>query len=67
MDIAWTDTGAGYGSNSDISAGNSLTIGSDSGEVGGTDVSSDGEADIVWEPASGYNSATLGSWEGPDA
>jgi len=65
MDIAWTD--GAYGSSSDISAGNSLTIGTETGEFGSSNVAADGEADIIWEPASGDNSATLGSWEGPDA
>ena len=53
-------TWGNYGSPSgttQVSAGNRATI----------DVGSAAEIDIVWESTSGQDSATLGSWEGPDA
>jgi len=65
-DITDCDWTAKYGSDSEITAGNSFTIGSESSEYCGTDVGSDGEVDVIWERAEGDSSATLGEWDGPD-
>ena len=46
-----------YSSSDTISAGSGLTV----------DVSSDDTVRVVWEPAEGGDSATLGKWDGPDA
>ncbi|WP_225335928.1 type IV pilin [Halomicrobium urmianum] len=56
---AWSDSigNSNYGADSVISAGNSLTVG----------VQSDQTVRVVWEPQEGGSSATLATWEGPDA
>jgi flagellin-like protein len=51
------DTSVSYGDNTDINAGNSVTV----------SVSSDDTVRIVYEPSSGGSSATIGKWDGPDA
>ena len=50
---------AGTGSpNSAVTAGSTIRV---------HGIASDGEIDIVWERSTGDNSATLSSWEGPEA
>jgi len=58
-DGAWSDGigNSNYNAESTISAGNSIAF----------DVSSSDTIRIVWEPSSGGDSATLATWEGPDA
>jgi len=68
----WHQYESGVGSDSEITAGNQITIGD--GDSSGThdsadteEIGSDGEVDVVWERQDGDSSATLGSWDGPDA
>ena len=58
------DTESGAGSFSTISANDDVTAGS---TIKVHQIGSDGEIDIVWERSTGDNSATLSSWEGPEA
>ncbi|WP_226012807.1 type IV pilin [Halomicrobium salinisoli] len=54
----WTTAGAGnYGEGSVISAGSGITV----------DVANGDTIRVVWEPSQGGSSATLATWEGPDA
>ncbi|WP_226021484.1 type IV pilin [Halomicrobium salinisoli] len=56
----WTSGGAGdasYGEGSVISAGSGITV----------DVANGDTIRVVWEPSQGGSSATLATWEGPDA
>jgi flagellin-like protein len=50
-------TDCGYGSNTELSAGNSLNV----------RVDSDDSVRVVWNDDTEGNSATLTEWEGPDA
>ncbi|PSQ02341.1 type IV pilin [Halobacteriales archaeon QS_4_69_31] len=56
-----TESGASF---STISASDDVTAGN---EIKVHQIGSDGEIDIVWERSTGDNSATLSSWEGPEA
>ena len=58
------DTESGATSFSTISASDDVTAGN---EIKVHQIGSDGEIDIVWERSTGDNSATLSSWEGPEA
>jgi len=53
-----TYAGSSVSSNSEITAGNRAQV---------QCLGSDGEVDVVWQRTGGDNSATLSSWEGPDA
>jgi flagellin-like protein len=55
---SWDSLPGSYGANSEISAGNSVTLSS---------VAAGADAKVIWEPEGGDNSATLAEWEGPDA
>jgi len=61
--------GSGYSAASDGSM--SETIGDTTAVTGGDyiefDIGTDGEIRLVWDSADGGSSATLGTWEGPDA
>jgi flagellin-like protein len=66
----WHEYQSGGSSDSEITAGNRITVGDGNGAEDAADsdeVGSDGEVDVVWERQDGDSSATLGSWDGPDA
>ncbi|MFT4922777.1 MAG: FlaG/FlaF family flagellin (archaellin) [Haloarculaceae archaeon] len=57
VNVKWSDSNAGYGDPSEITAGNDLKVGMSSGDT----------IQVIWENAEGTNSATLGEFDGPDA